>query len=660
MVRRFIKLVTHKIYIEINSRICMKSLWVLIVFMLALPFVSGELLFTQPKAVYNFGDLLDVTLTLNSLIETTDFAVVELKCGSSSEVIYRSLITVSGGVSREIPLTPRLDSSLFSLLNGSCELDASFGGDNATSQAFVLTRSIITEANVPASLVNPGDSLSVTGTARKANGELLDGFVRLSLEGANLSLVNTVNDGSFAFNLTLPSTLRSGEHVLSITSYEENNEGIIINEGQETSPIIVRVVLRAVAIVLDQPDATLGTLFAYTFQAYDQAGIAIERDVRYDIYAPNLDKSFMTRLTKTGVKETLPIDSSFIPGYWKLEATVGDATARKLFYVNEKELVSFNMEQNNTLVVVNLGNIPYMRSVEIKIGNSSVIKDIDLDVGESKRFKLKAPEASYDIEVNDGASTFSALSIPLTGRAIDVGEMRGSIFNFWWAGLFIIGALCLMFITNVYIARRRARSGETGKKSFGSLSSARTSQSALPSRAYSSGNKEQAAVIAVRTDMHNAHSEQLMRDALQTAHKSGASVSKDATHHLITFSPSFTRKIENELLAVRVAKEIETALKSRGQGGDFKFGIGVGKGEIIADTNQHGRVTSIGTLIPATKRLANASQNEIIISDELHAALRSSLKTEKVHGTNGWRVNEVINRENHRSFIDGFLKRYNK
>src|SRR3989344_7835328 len=102
----FIKLVTHKIYIEINSWICMKSLWILLVFLLTLPAVSGELLFTQPKAVYNFGDSLDVTLTLNPLFETTDFAAIELKCGGASEIIYRSLITVQGGGPREIPLTP--------------------------------------------------------------------------------------------------------------------------------------------------------------------------------------------------------------------------------------------------------------------------------------------------------------------------------------------------------------------------------------------------------------------------------------------------------------------------------------------------------------------------------------------------------------------------
>lgn len=627
----------------------MRGLWIITFILVALPFVSGELLFTQPQAAYNFGDELSMTLTLSPVSDTTDFATIDLVCGSESVTLYRSLLTVQSGTSREIVLSPRLDSPLFTTLNGSCALQGAFGSDSGASQSFVLTNAINTQLVIPSTLVMPGSSIAISGTAQKANGALLEGFVRFSITDTNFSHVQAVTSGAFSFNITLPSTLAPGAHEVIVRSYEENSEGRVLNEGTSDAELIVQVVLRQAEIVVESAEANAGTPYIFTVYAYDQAGNRIERDVRYDMFGPGAEEASLTRLTKSNVNEAFNVSAETAPGYWRIEASIGEVRAKKLFYVNEFEKLTFALENNDTLIITNEGNVPYHKSVEINVGTYSAIKDVELEVGESKRFRLKAPDAAYDIRVNDGNYSFMAMGVPLTGRVIDIGEVGGSIFNLWWAGLFILVVLGLTFGTNMYIARRHAAHG-TGTSAV--RSSSTRVLSGTSATAYATA-REPAAVIAVRADTSTARVKNAIDSALSSAQRAGASILQDGDNHLITFSPRLTKKLENDLFAVTIAKEIESSLT----GSSVEFGIGVDKGEIISDGRSRGSFTSLGTLVPSVKRLARASKSSVLVSDDMHAALRTSIKADKLATDKAWKVTSVVNRDTHTGFINSFLKR---
>lgn len=638
----------------------MRGLWIAALMVMVLPLASAELLFTQPQSAYNFGDELQMTLTLQPASEVTDFATVDLVCGSQKVTLYRSLLTVHGGAHQELPLNPRLDSPLFGSLNGTCLLEATFGNDDSRSSSFILTPHVEVSLVLPSTVLTPDTVFSVSGTARKANGQPLQGFARLTLEGANSSFTQPVYGGVFSFNTTLPAATRPGEHLLHVDTYEENSEGRSINYGSASSSVVVRVILSRGDIVLEESEVIPGDAFTFTVTAYDQADTALERDVPYDIYQPTGDQPWMSKLTKTGVRETVSLDTSAPAGYWKLEAQMGDLIVRKLFYVREHERIAFSLENNNTLVVTNTGNVPYRHSLEVLIGTYPIIKTLDLGVGESRRFVLKAPQAVYNVTVREGNNTFMASSLPLTGRAIAVGEVNGSFFNLWWAGLFIIGLLGITFLTNLYIARRRARADGGNMSSLAPVGSARTLPAAsLAAGMTASGKREQAAVVAVRVDGKSALAQNALNTALGVAENVGASISQDTTHHVLMISPRFTKKLENDLLALQLAKEIEATLKGSSPDGTFAFGIGVGRGEIISDALR-GNFTSLGSFVPSTKRLANASKNDVLISDELHAAVRTQIKAEKVASANAWRVTSLISRDSHKNFIDSFLKRQKK
>ncbi len=627
----------------------MRGFWIIGLVLLTLPFASAELLFSQPQAAYNFGDELSMTLTLRPLSDTTDFATIDLTCGSEHVTMYQSLLTIQAGTSREIALTPRLDSPLFANLNGSCVLQGTFGNDNVASQRFVLTKEITTQLVIPSTLVMPGSSIAISGTAQKVNGAPLEGFVRFSIDDTNFSYVQPVTEGVFSFNVTLPNTIAPGEHEVRVVSYEENTQGRVLNEGTESATLIVQVVLTRAEVVLGTSDANVGTPFVFTIYAYDQAGNRIERDAQYDIFGPGAEDAFLTRLTQSSVSEQFNASAETAPGYWRIEARVGDVRAKKLFYVNEFEKLTFTLENNDTLVITNEGNVPYHRSVQIDVGTYSAIKDVTLGVGEFKRFRLKAPDAAYDILVNDGNHTFRAMGVPLTGRAIDIGEVSGSFFNLWWAGLFVLVILGLTFVTNRYVAQRRAAHGKSDTPLVRS-SPTRVLSGAQP--AYTT-SREPATMIAVRADCSSARVKNALDSALSSSQRAGAHILQEGDNHLITLSPRLTKKLENDLFAVTLAKEIEGSLVKN----SIDFGIGVGKGEIISDGRGKGSFTSLGTLVPSVKRLARASKNAVLVSEDVHAALRTSIKAEKQAEDKAWHVTSVVNRDTHIGFINSFLKR---
>ena len=83
---------------------------------------------------------------------------------------------------------------------------------------------------------------------------------------------------------------------------------------------------------------------------------------------------------------------------------------------------------NNTLVITNIGNIPYNDTIVIKIGNVSAPFPLYLGVDENKKIVLNAAEGEHDIEVMNekGESklkeTITITKSRLTGNAVQIRD----------------------------------------------------------------------------------------------------------------------------------------------------------------------------------------------------------------------------------------------
>ncbi len=74
------------------------------------------------------------------------------------------------------------------------------------------------------------------------------------------------------------------------------------------------------------------------------------------------------------------------------------------------------------MIVTNVGNVPYRKSIQISIGNNQETIFVPLEFGQKKELKLTAPDGSYDIKVNDSILKY-------TGRPFFVEELKEKLIN---------------------------------------------------------------------------------------------------------------------------------------------------------------------------------------------------------------------------------------
>ena len=130
-------------------------------------------------------------------------------------------------------------------------------------------------------------------------------------------------------------------------------------------------------------------------------------------------------------------------------------------------------------------------------------------------------------------------------------------------------------------------------------------------------------------------------------------------YKIILFSPSLTKIKENEDLAVKTAKEIETTFANYNRRAREKisFGIGVNNGEIIVENHSGNiKITALGNLIPSAKKISSQSNKEVLDSDTMHGRLSGDIKTEAMKGEKVWRIKEIIDRNKNKKFLSKYDK----
>ncbi len=115
-------------------------------------------------------------------------------------------------------------------------------------------------------------------------------------------------------------------------------------------------------------------------------------------------------------------------GYWKITAKYQDIEATGLFYVETNELARFDLE-NDMLTVTNVGNTKYSKNIQIIIGDTIGVKKVELDVGEKIKFRLIAPDGTYNVKITDGKTSISKSGVVLTGEVVGILDERLSERN---------------------------------------------------------------------------------------------------------------------------------------------------------------------------------------------------------------------------------------
>ena len=190
---------------------------------------------------------------------------------------------------------------------------------------------------------------------------------------------------------------------------------------------------------------------------YDDQNNKIFGKINFEI------QNYYTEIFKKGEVDSggeivfrLPENS--IRGHWSIIVRYNDLERKELFNVLELEKAEIKIE-GNELIITNVGNIPYRKSIQIEIGDHKETALVPLVLGETKRIKLTAPDGEYDVKVSDGTEKNDIIfnRVPLTGNVIGLEKISKSFFKEYSLVILFFVVVLLAFIISWFRGRRKIR-----------------------------------------------------------------------------------------------------------------------------------------------------------------------------------------------------------
>jgi len=642
-----------------------KEVFLAFILLSLIPIVSAEMTISAPEKVYSISDSFDFNLTISSSSSVNDFLTANLVCSAdnilSSVEIYRVPFSLDALSQKTVQITGRFDNFLVGNLLGTCNIEAKYGKDIANSAEFELARNIYVSLSTDKVIVEPNERVNVSIKTLKDNGQFINkGFVELKIEGLGITSFKEVEQEVSMIIISIPDDAPAGSYDINARVYEKNSDGEVTNEGEASRSFRVKQVIRKSDISISTQDILPENEFVYTILLYDQTEQNVEESAEVSIFKPN-GELFVTQVVGSGEANNMEIEGTFMPGNWLITSKVNGMTANRTFNVKEFEKASFILSEN-ILTVTNIGNIPYKKSVDVAIGNGSEVVDVELELGESRRYVLSAPEGNYEVGINYGDGKEVLGTSFLTGRAIGV-DAEGSGF---WGGSYIFIWAILISVAVLFAAQKYRKI--SNKSYYGKT----PSKYPLPIKVnskndiISEGNREECTVISLKLknceeiDKANGDAMGALERALTRARDAKAKVYSDKEYKTIIFAPSLTNEKDNSMKAVSIAREIENVLSEHNRkfGEKIMFGIGVHNGEMIVESaSGKFKFNSIGNTIPSVKRIADSSSYGTAVSEMVHRRILGKVKSDKVEGTNYWKIGKIIDREKNSEFIDKFVER---
>jgi len=198
------------------------------------------------------------------------------------------------------------------------------------------------------------------------------------------------------------------------------------------SPVLMFCIIFLLAIVMAQGNKMEVSTIKESFKAGEKITFKVSLyDHENNLIDAEVNVSLEDAEKKVKLEETVPsnklvdmdLGENAPNGYWKITAKYQDIEATGLFYVEINELARFDLE-NDVLTVTNVGNTKYSRNIQIIIGDTIGVKKVELGIGEKIKFRLIAPDGTYNVRVTDGKTSISKSGVVLTGEVVGILDER--------------------------------------------------------------------------------------------------------------------------------------------------------------------------------------------------------------------------------------------
>ena len=424
----------------------MKKTKLLLLFFLLFPATSvlaaaAELSLSQPSEVYNLGDMLKINFSI--LGSGSGLAKATLVCPADEEIFYVKYLDVTNSIAEKLEL--ELSRSLGNLL-GECYVEAEFANQNVKSPYFIISDKINVDLELEKKSFLPSENIHIKGSAIKANGEAAgeaaEGSAQISVAGIEQTVA--INKGSFEAVITLPSNAAGTQEIKASVKEGENT-------GISSENIDVKRIPKELELAVNKENFMPKEKLQIMASIYDQAGKAIEENI--SIKLRDKDGKIVEENIITFNKTFEYIFPFFAVGDWEIEGYGAGLSKKRFVTIAEYEAIDINLT-NNTLVVTNIGNVPYKKPLSIKFDSAGEskeeAKELSLDVGEQVAFALEAPQGTYNITT--GIKNFS--NVPLTGNVIGVIELKTKKPGKYPLASFLFFVALLAIITHLLMKKR--------------------------------------------------------------------------------------------------------------------------------------------------------------------------------------------------------------
>ncbi len=680
--------------------------------------VSAGIYFTNPESYYNLGDVIKVNVTVSPVPE--GLLSIDLICDGNSVEISKGILdegfaeiklplnffTINevngncyflgeypGGVegkSREFEISSSLDVILeannlfvkpgegFVISGDAKRLNG--GGINGSVEITIP----LLKTEVSKNLEKLNECILRCEEENEICVENCEEDYEENNESLNVDngiFYGEVVDGKFSVNLTLADDTPAGDYRIDVRAYESDSSGRTTSESVVIASLNVLQVLSSIDIAISNLDINPGEILNFKPFLLDQSGNSINEKVSVIIKDNNLNRIF-EKILQSGETTEYKIPSNLSSGYYDIESSAGEISSVKKFYVNEKAIVSFDL-RNSSLIVTNIGNVAYKKDIQIDMNGKSFVKKINLELGEQQEFVLTG-QGDYDIKVSDGENEVVHNRVALTGHAVNVESIKKGFVALntpiiWIFFIIVLGAGILFLFRNIlkkksftYPFKEKFR-GEfkkfklKKKTDAGKIDEGRKKElkenNGMENKAEQvlvlKGNKNSACVLALKIkNKLSKTAKQNLQKIMSLVNEKGA-VYESRDYLIAVFSPLMTKSFKNEIICARTAELLKQKLKEHNKKfvDKIEFGVGINSGDVI-NKIENGKLkfTALGNLISGAKRIAEASNEQILLTKEAYEKSSGGIKaSKKVEGV--YEVKRIIDAEKNKKFIDGFLKR---
>jgi len=632
---------------------------------------------SDPNDVYNLGDNLEVETEFSCTEQVQGFLKIVLLCGAEEKLIYfspKTLETSTNKVDVSFPINDPLGTCYVSVY---MEDDKNNKLEEETTESFSITDKIDIDASLNKYEFEPSEDLKIEGTAIKENGENIDGIFIVSFDDIKYS--DSVSNGKFSYTTELAEDILPGPHTINLKIEDEKG-----NRGNKSIEFKIKQIPTSLTVETNKIEFLPDEILVIKPKLFDQANQVISDNVivklisKESILFIDRETIMLEESVLSGGEMIYRFLPEAVPGEYFIEISFADLKNEKIVSVLELEKIDIMLENDN-LMITNTGNVPYVNSITINfIIEDQIITEtinLDLEVGETKTFKLEAPKGTYDLNIKAGNESKEFLGVPLTGNmvaTVDLDSKKGLTINWLWIFLLIMGFLLLLlyFVRNrknhqikkkpekmrireIEREHKMLKSGGNIDKDikdiFNKNSSKLAAQTIMPALIY--GTKQEISVLLMsisglekfkdlkknNLDKFNILLDKYF-DAITKKIKIHQGVADLYGNNLVIFFNA-VKQYRHDIAAIKTAQDIREitnafneATKNFGIKLSVKAGINSGLAIVSSiGTDRAVKYTSIGNTISLAKALKNkAIEGEILIPEKIYEKVSNVINTKKM------------------------------